>query len=377
MGTIVGAGIYVLMSEVARVAGASLPWAFLVAGVSAGLTGACYAELSARLPRAAGAALYVDRAFNLPALSTATGLLVLLTGVVSAATIARGFVGYLAIYIELPRWLAILGLCLAMGIITSLGIRKSTLTIAAITTLEVSGLLLVAAVAGTGAPREIEVTFHPGPVTLGAFLAFYAYIGFEDMVNLAEEVQNPRRNLPLAILLAITISGALYLLIAMVAIRFVDLNALEASVSPLALMVGDHPQVTQLVGVIAVVAVSNGAITQIIMASRMLYGMSRRALLPALFGRISPWSHTPVFNTWLVTAIIAACAISLPLVALAKITAAVMLLIFVLVNFSLIRLRSREEVTQPVFRVWTGIPILSLLVNLALLGYQLWFLLSV
>ena len=376
IGTIVGAGIYVLVSEVARETGPSLPWAFLTAGVIAGLTGACYAELSARLPRAAGAVIYVDRAFGMSWLSIVTGLMVLLTGIVSAATITRGFVGYLALYVELPPWLAILGLCVVMGVLTSVGVRTSAWVIASITGLEVAGLLLVIAVAGTAPAQAVDVVFEPAPVAVGAFLAFYAFIGFEDMVNLAEEVRDPRRNVPRSILLAIAVSGLLYVAVAVIAVRHVELSRLAESRSPMALMVSDQPIVMQVIAVIAVIAVSNGALIQIIMASRMLYGMSRRGLAPAILGRVSPLTHTPVITTWLVTAVIATFALSLPLIALARITSAVMLLVFVLVSLSLIRLRRTPRQSEAIFRVWPGVAALSLLANLGLLGYQLWSLFS-
>lgn len=376
LGTIVGAGIYVLISEVARTSAGAMPLAFLLAGLIATLTGASYAELSTRFPHAAGAALYVDKAFRRPALSVTTGVLLLLTGIVSAATICNGFVGYLEVYLSVDHSLAIIGLCLIMGAIATVGIRESAWTIGLITLLEVFGLILVVLVASRGEPIEnppaLAIPTGPGALFLGAYLAFYAFIGFEDIVNLAEEVVDPQRTLPRAILISLGVSILLYLAIALTALRYIDLVALQESRSPMALMVASSPLALKLMGLIAIVAITNGALTQIIMSSRLIYGMAQRKLLPGFFATVNQKTRTPIFNTWLVTAAILGFALWLPLVTLAKITSAIMLVIFIVVNLSLLRLKlDPGRNPNPPFRVWTWIPLLGVLLNLGLLGYQL------
>ncbi len=376
LGTIIGAGIYVLLSEVARTSGTLMPWAFMLAGVIASLTGACYAELSSRFPYAAGAVLYVDQAFGKATLSRVTGVLVLLTGIVSAATISRGFVGYLDIYWQLNPALAIVGLCLVMGAITSVGIRESAWAITIITLLEVIGLFLVLGFTSWGQEpvAQVEQLQFSGiePLILGAFLAFYAFIGFEDMVNLAEEVKNPRVNLPRAILLSIVISSLLYFAVSVIAVLYVDLAQLGASSSPLALMVSNHPGAVKTIGLIGLVAITNGALTQIIMASRMLYGMARRGLLPGVFAQVNRRTRTPLLNTWLVTLAIMGFALWLPLVTLANTTSAIMLVIFALVNLSLLKVKKAETSADgmPSFQVWRWIPLAGLVINVCLLAYQ-------
>jgi APA family basic amino acid/polyamine antiporter len=372
LGTIVGAGIYVLIAEVALVSGSSLPLAFLLAGLAAALTGACYAELCSRYPRAAGAVLYVDEAFGRAWLSQLTGVLVLLTGIVSAAAISRGFVGYLDVYLPLPLWCGILMLCLLMGAIATAGIRESAWLITIITLLEVLGLLFVVALVWTGEPVESQPTqdVELSGILLGTFIAFYAFIGFEDLVNLAEETRDPERTLPLAILISVTVSLVLYVLVAFSAVRFVELDDLGQSASPLVLMVSGHPGAMQVITLVGIVAISNGALTQVVMASRMLYGMATRSLLPSFFSYINPRTRTPVRNVWIVVALIAAMALWLPLVTLAKLTSAIILVLFALVNLSLMRIRGRAE-TGAAFTVWFWVPGLGLLVNLALLGWQL------
>jgi APA family basic amino acid/polyamine antiporter len=376
LGTIIGAGIYVLVSEVARTSGSLMPLAFLLAAVIASLTGACYAELCSRFPHAAGAVLYIDKAFGKATLSQTTGVLVLLTGIVSAATISRGFVGYLDIYWQVDPNLAIIGLCMVMGAITSIGIREAAWAITVITLLEIIGLVLVLGFTAWGqepvAQTETLQLTGIEPVILGAFLAFYSFIGFEDMVNLAEEVKNPRVNLPRAILLSIVISSLLYLAVSVTAVRYVNLVDLGASSSPLALMVANHPQAVKIIGLIGIVAITNGALTQIIMASRMLYGMARRGLLPGIFARVNRRTHTPLLNTWLVTFMIMGFALWLPLVTLASITSAIMLVIFALVNLSLLKVKKAETVQgeAPSFQVWRWVPLAGLVINLCLLAYE-------
>lgn len=377
LGTIIGAGIYVLVSEVARVSGTLMPLAFLAAGIIAGLTGLCYAELCSRFPHAAGAALYVDKAFSRPALSQLTGFLVLLTGIVSAATISRGFVGYLDLYWHIDSRLAIVGLCLLMGMITSLGIRESAWAITLITLLEIAGLLFVLGFVASGQALEEQVDqVHVRgltPIVLGAFLAFYAFIGFEDMVNLAEEVRDPETILPRAINLSIASSAILYLAIALAAVRYIDLSVLAESTSPMAVMVGNSPGAVAAIGLIGMVAITNGALTQIIMASRMLYGMARRKLLPARFARINARTQTPVFNTWLVTATIMCFALWLPVVTLAQLTSSIMMLVFALVNISLLSVKTHasRDASAPAFSVPRWVPLTGLIANLCLLGYQI------
>jgi basic amino acid/polyamine antiporter, APA family len=375
LGTIVGAGIYVLIGEVANIAGQQIAWAFLLAGIIASLTGACYAELSSRFPAAAGAVLYIDQAFNKKRLSQFSGLLIILTGIVSAATISRGFVGYLGLYIDIPDWLAIVSLALILGSIAVLGVKESASAVALITILEVFGLLMVIVLVSfssqTEAPHNHE-SFQLSSIILGSFLAFYAFIGFEDMVNLAEEMKSVKRDMPRAIFFAMIISTLLYLGIAWVAAEHTNLPGLASSDSPLAYMLGDHKLAVMIIGLISLVAITNGALTQIIMGSRVLYGMSRRNILPKVFGQVWTKTSTPVFSTLTVTFVILIFALWLPLAVLAKLTSSVMLMIFALVNLSLIRIKMIEapKMTDH-FKVPMAVPVLGLLMNISLLVYQL------
>lgn len=381
LGTIIGAGIYVLIGKVAASAGMYAPVSFLVAALLAGLTGLSYAELAARHPKSAGEAVYIQDGFRWRPLSMLVGGLIILAGVVSAATIANGFVGYLHVFIDAPDWLAITLLVLVLGALAAWGIAESVMAASAITLVEIGGLLLVLAVAGgsfADLPVRLPELIPPFEVPvwqgilLGAFLAFYAFIGFEDMVNVAEEVKNPTRNLPLAILLVMGISTALYLLVALVAVLALPPAELAASHAPLALIyeraTGSPPVLISLVSLFAVV---NGALIQIIMASRVFYGMSRAGWLHAVFGRVHWRTRTPLLSTAIVTALVLVLALWLPIVTLAKATSLIVLVVFTLVNLALVRIKRRAPKLKrgPCFPLW--VPLTGLLASGVFVLFQI------
>jgi amino acid transporter len=283
LGTIIGAGIYVLIGEVAGKAGIYAPFAFLLAAIVAAFSAFSYAELSARFPLSAGEAVYVKQAFDRRWLTIATGWSVVLIGTVSAATLANGFIGYLGLFVRLPDWLAISLLVVGLGLLAAWGISQSVWVATVITVLELLGLLIVLFVARdalTALPqRWLELIPPPTPevwsgIALGGFLAFYAFIGFEDMVNVAEEVKNPRRNLPLAIILALCVSTVLYMLVALTAVLALPIETLSQSTAPLATVIEYHNQGSPVsIGLISLVAVINGALIQIIIkASTQMIG---------------------------------------------------------------------------------------------------------
>ena len=382
LGNILGAGIYVLVGKVAGSAGLFAPIAFFVASLVAAFTALTYAELVARYPLSAGEAVYVQKGLRLPALSVVVGLLIVLMGSVSAATIARGFIGYLDILIELPDALAITLLVFVLGATAIWGIIESVTIAALVTLIELLGLGLVLAVAGDNLftiPDRLPELLPPmDPVIwqgimLGAFLAFYAFVGFEDMVNVAEEVRNPVRNVPLAILLALGITTLLYAAVSLAAILTVAPEQLAASNAPLATVyeqaTGSKPVVLSIISIFAVV---NGALIQIIMSSRILYGMSRQGWLPALFGRVWSKTQTPVAATIAAAAMVLVLALWLPLVTLAKSTSFLVLIVFTLMNLSLLRIKLRDPHPEGIRVVPRWIPAGGIIASLGLLLFQLY-----
>lgn len=352
LGTTIGAGVYALIGEIAGLAGYQAPLAFLLASLMAGFTAISFAEMSARYPRAAGAALYVQQGFGIVPLAALVGLLVAIAGVVSMSAMLNGFVGYLNEFMEVDRVPAIVITTLILGAIAAWGIAESVMIAAIITIVEVGGLAAVI-FAGGDVLGELPVRWgelmpsaNPqswGLIFAGAVLAFYAFIGFEDMVDVAEEVRRVRRNLPIAILLTLGITMVLYLLLMTTAVLGMPPQELATKEAPLAALYshlsGRDGYVISLIGLFAIV---NGALIQMIMASRVLYGLSSRGQLPKFLGRVNKRTQTPLVATVLVTAVTLVLATSGRLTTLAQATSIIMLIVFSIVNLALWRVKARD-----------------------------------
>jgi amino acid transporter len=384
LGTTVGAGIYVLIGKVAGVAGMQAPVAFLLACLIAALTGLSFAELSTRYPLAAGEAVYVHAAFGNRWLALAAGLGIVAAGIISSAAISNGFAGYFDQLLPSPDWLVVTLVILALGAVAAWGIGESIKVAAIFTLIEVGGLLLVIwggrEALGQIPMRMDELLPDFGAATWigiagGAVLAFYAFIGFEDIVNIAEEAQEPRHILPRAIVWTLLLTALLYVSLALVAVLSVPPGELAASSAPLADLfrktTGATPTVITLIGMVAVV---NGALIQIIMASRILYGLARMGWLPARLGQVHPRLRTPLIATGIVVAGILLFALFLPIETLAQITSVVTLLVFALVNSALIRLKlsGDTQTAEPAFRVHIWVPAAGVLACLLFAGFQIW-----
>jgi amino acid transporter len=351
VGTIVGGGFYALVGEVAGCAGMHTPIAFLVASTIALFSALSYAELSARYPYSAGESYYVMAAFRQSWLSTTVGWLVIATGVVSAATLANAFAIFLHSLVPLPTTLTIIVLVVSLAALCVWGIGESVLFAAVITVIEVGGLLFVIAVAGdnlSALPNRmgqllpsLQLADWLG-ILLGGYLAFYSFVGFEDMVNVAEEVQRPQRNLPLAIMLALGLTSVLYVVVTLVAVTTVSPQDLAATGTPLSLVVGGGRAATAL-SLIGLLAGINGALVQIVMASRVAYGMGRKGQGPAIFARVNRRTQTPIEATIAAAICVLLIAIVFPLVTLAKITSAVLLTVYALVNLALWTIKRRDQ----------------------------------
>lgn len=368
VGAMLGAGIFALIGEVAAAAGSLAPLSFLIAALIAGLTAASFAELSSRLPSAAGPAAYVRQAFSSDGLAVAVGAMMIASGVVSSGAMFRAFAGYAQPWLGLPEIGIFLGLAIALGALAAWGIAQSVMAIAAITILEAGALLIVIGL-GVGAPPapavEIEAIVTATGVLSGATLAFYAFIGFEDMVNVAEEVKRPQHAMPRAIVVSLIVTTLIYIAVAWTAVRVTPLDALKETKAPMTLI---YAQLTDFPGqwlrLIAMIAVINGALVQIIMASRMLYGLARQGNAPAWCGAVSRRTQTPVNATMLVALIIFVAAALLPLATLARATAFLLLCVFALSNAALIKIK-RAEPTDAAFSLPIAIPVLGAVVAVA------------
>jgi basic amino acid/polyamine antiporter, APA family len=353
LGVTIGAGIYVLIGAAASRAGMYAPLAFIGAAILIGLSGASFAELAGRLPVAAGEAAYVRKAFDSRRLAAAVGLLVVGIAIVSAAAISIGSAGYLGVFIALPEPLLVAAIVLAMGLIAAWGVRESVSFAAAMTLIEVGGLVVLIAAGAASGPElvtrlpEVIPPLDDRSVLAGimgtALLAVFAFIGFEGLANIAEEVREPHRTLPRAIFLTLAISTTLYVLVVWVALVAVPHDKLARSPAPLALvferLTGASPH---MMGAVALVATLNGIIVQIIMSSRVLYGLAQQGDLPAVFAKVHRVTRTPILSTVFTTALILVLALAVPLHQLADFTSRITLIVFAAVNLSLIRIKARS-----------------------------------
>lgn len=381
LGNILGAGIYVLIGKVAGEAGMYVPLAFFTAFVVASFSAFTYSELSARYPLAAGEAVYIDEGFHISALSRVTGLLIACSGMVSAATIAHGFYGYFYTFFQLPELVVVAGLILVLGAVTIWGISESVGTAASLTVIEVFGLLLIIW-AGRDVladlPAHTEVLVPPmhypvlAGIVLGSFLAFFAFIGFEDMVNIAEEVQNPQRNLPAAILLALLIATLIYALVAVVAVASLDLETLVLSKAPLADVLAATSSIDpRIISFISMIAIVNGALIQLIMASRLFYGMANKGWLWQPLSKVNARTQTPVAATVLVVMITLGLALWFPLETLAKGTSYLALIVFALVNAALVLIKRSRPTPAGVLNNPLWVPVSGFITCVCLVVFQL------
>jgi len=367
LGTILGAGIYVLLGEVARLAGPATPVAFMLAAMIAAFSALSYAELAARLPRSAGEAAYVEAAFAWPPATALVGWAVIATGVISSATLLRGFVGYLDVFVELPSHIVIVVLVAALGVLAAWGIVESMWVAGAVTILEVVGLVGVCTVASDSFatmpsrwPEFLDLTRIGAVegVLAGSFIAFYAFIGFEDMVNVAEEVIEPTHTLPRAIVAALVLAAGLYVIVAVLVTLALPAELLAGSDAPMALIMQSRDISPTYISLISLFAVINGALIQLIMASRVLYGLAAQRLAWSGFARIHATRQTPLVATAVIAIAILTFALTLSLGRLAGFTSFIALGIFATVNVALLRLKHHAPrvatFTVPVFVPVTG-----------------------
>ncbi len=380
VGTMLGAGIYVLVGKVAGYAGSLAPLSFLLAGVLAGLTAYSYAQLAPRFPKSGGEIIYIKEATGLKWLSSLVGWGVIFTGFVSAAAIIKGFVGYLDIFIVLPDAAVIIVAVLVLTAIAIWGIGESLNVIGVITLIEVLGLVFVIFVA-----RENLLAFGnrfndlfvqaPGidafAVFQGAFLAFYAFVGFEDLANVAEEAENPKKSMPLAIYGSMAIATFLYILVAVVAVLSLPLDTLAASDAPLALILQQEGAgYAYTISLISLVAVVNGVLAQIIMGSRVLYGMAKEGNAPAVLKKIHPVYRTPITATVFMAIVIAVLAVFVPILELANLTSYIIITVFVFVNLSQVILTFKDYNTAALVLPKFWLPLLGAVLCLVFLLYK-------
>ncbi|MEI5099525.1 APC family permease [Streptomyces sp. PmtG] len=383
IGDILGTGIYATTGKVAGKVGGALWLPFVIGFVVAILTAASYVELVGKYPKAAGAALYTQKAFKVPFLTFIIAFMVMCSGLSSASAAARAFSGdYLSELTgdALPPTLVAIAFILALAALNLRGVSESVKTNVVLTVVELTGLLIIL---GIGAWAVLSGDGEPGRLTefegdgtgyalmtgiLGATaLGFFAFVGFEDSVNMAEETKDPTRTFPRAIFLGVAVTGTIYVLVALVSSLLVDHKTLEGSSGPLLEVVKaggvDFPH--KLFALIALFAVTNSALINIMMASRLCYGMANERILPRAMGRVLARRRTPVVGIAFVSLLAVGLVSTGEIEGLGDTTAFLLLCVFAVVNVAVLVLR-RDPVEHRHFRTPTALPVLGAITALIL-----------
>ncbi|MFI7243640.1 APC family permease [Streptomyces qinglanensis] len=383
IGDILGTGIYATTGKVAGKVGGALWLPFAIGFAVALLTAASYVELVGKYPKAAGAALYTQRAFKVPFLTFIVAFMVMCSGLSSASAAALAFSGdYLDELTSgaVPPTLVAVLFVLALAALNLRGVSESVKANVVFTLVELTGLLIIlgigaaAVLSGTGEPSRLGDLETGGTGyalfsgVLGATaLGFFAFVGFEDSVNMAEETVDPQRTFPRGIFIGVAVTGTVYVLVALVSSLLVPTATLEESSGPLLEVVkagGVHfPQ--QLFAVIALFAVSNSALINMMMASRLCYGMANERILPRAMGRVLPGRRTPVVGIVFVTLLALGLVSTGEIAGLGDTTSFLLLCVFAVVNVAVLVLR-RDRVGHRHFRVPTPLPVLGALTALVL-----------
>ena len=376
VGIIIGAGIYVLTGQVAAAAGMGAPLSFLLAGILAAPTAISFAELSARHPEASGQAAYAHGAFNNPYLSRTVGFAVAVVGILAAASIARGCAAYLTGLLPMiPIPVGGAFIVMLFTAVACLTVANSVATAAVMTVIEIGGLLYVisAGLYQTHAYTPPAFVFAPDAIAAGAFIAMFAFLGFEALANMAEETRDPGRTLPRAILLALGIATLLYVIVAYVAVQAAPLDVLSASPTPLLdVVVGSPIGNARIFSLIALVATANGVLIEILTVSRMLYGMADRGWLPHQLAHVWERTLAPVRTTLLTGAGLLALVMAFDVGELAAAASNVLLCVFIVTNLALMRLHRREPRPDLAIRAPRWMPPLGAVGAALLLAAQMY-----
>jgi len=382
VGTILGAGIFVVIGKVIGEAGALTPLAYLIAGVVAFATALSYAEVAARIPTAGGPIDYVERASGLKHLGSLAGWGLVAANTVSAATITSGFIGYLGVFIDLPDWLVAIGIIIALASLAAVGMKASTMFMAMTTIIGMVTLIAVVwsvrdGLAATPGMLVEELGSISSIAAIGlfggTFLALYSFIGFGDMVLTAEEVKKVERTLPRAIVTAFAIVFVFYLLVSSAVVGAGPTDPIAEAEAPLVAVVERAGWPAWPVGIASLFIIVNGALTQIIGAARLLMDIGRDGRgVPGFFGRINHRTGTPVIATIAIGIIVMLLAVFVPLKQLAEATSLIILIVFAAVNLSLLALKAKSQ-PDGVPNMWIGVPIIGALTSVGAVATQIGF----
>jgi APA family basic amino acid/polyamine antiporter len=369
VGLILGAGIYVLIGEAAGFAGNSMWISFLLGAIVAVFAGLSYSELSALYPKAAAEYTFVKNAFKNNFFGFIIGWLTAITSIIVAATVSLGFGGYLAQFIEIPITIGAIILIAILSVVNFIGIKESAWANTIFAIITAGGLGLIIFLGFTVEPVE-SIDYFEAPngfpgIILAFVLIFFAFIGFEDMANVAEEVRRPHKTIPRAIILSVVITGIIYILVSLSAVKILDWQELAASSAPLAdvahKVLGTNGSIT--LSIIALFATASTVLITLVAGARILYGMAKSNSLPQFLSNVHSKTKTP----WIAVIVILVTSIGFTfvgdIVIIANIVVFAVVITFAAINLAVIVLRYTEPVLERPFRVPINIgkfPILPL-----------------
>ena len=357
VGLILGAGIYVLIGEAAGFAGDSVWIAFVLGSIVALFAGLSYAELSSIFPKAAAEYTFVKNAFKNNFFAFIIGWLTAITSMITAATVALGFGGYFSEFLNIPIVISAIALIGILSIVNFMGVKESSWTNTVFTIIEAVGLILIIIIGFTISDPE-PVNYFESPtgfsgIIIAFVLIFFAFIGFEDIANIAEEVRNPKKVIPRAIILAVMISGIIYVLVSLAVVRVINWEDLSLSAAPLADVAkrGLGAQGHIIFSGIALFAITNTVLITLVAGSRMIYGMAREKSFPYILAKVHSKTKTP----WVAIIVIMLIAIGFSfigdIVIVANITVFAVVITFAAVNLTVIVLRYTKSDIERKFRI--------------------------
>jgi APA family basic amino acid/polyamine antiporter len=379
LGITIGAGIYVLIGTAASIAGEYAPASFLFAAFVMAFSAASFAEFSGRIPQSAGEAVYVEAGFGQKWLTLATGLFIVFAAVIAGAAISIGCAGYVGTLVALPQALIVAVIVILMGLLAARGVMESVMFAGILTVIEILGLVVIVISGFLNDPTIVYNISSAIPsyndtlaltAVFGASLvAFFAFIGFDDVVNLVEETHNPKRTMPWAIVISLIAVTVIYFLVVFVAVQSVSIEELAGSAAPVGLLFERLTGMPPLgITLVAIVATLNGVVIEIIMASRVVYGLGKKGHLPGRLSRINPHTRTPLNATLLITIVMLVSAVFIPLDFLVTTTSQIILAVFALVNFALVTVKLRgDPAPDGIFTVPIVMPIIGVMSCLFLL----------
>ena len=354
VGLILGAGIYVLIGEAAGFAGNSLWISFILGAVVASFAGLSYSELTALFPRAAAEYVFVKEGFRSNFIGFIVGWLTILTSIIVAATVALGFGGYLEELTNIPIIVSALIVLGVLSLVNFIGIKESTWANTIFAIITISGLGIIIFV-GFSFPVETEIDYFENPmgfngIILAFVLVFFAFIGFEDIANVAEEVKRPQKNMPRGIMLSVLITTIIYILVSVASIRTVGWEQLAESAAPLAFVAEQKlgMQGHFVLSVIALFATASTILITLVAGARIFYGMARDGSLPSKLGLIHQKTKTP----WIAVILIFVTAVGFSfigdIVIVANIVVFAIVITFAMINLAVILLRyTRPDEERP------------------------------